>query len=221
MNIWNKEDPLHRMQGETIRANQALKDYANLGASRSISKLWRSYLESIAAGGNPPSKNQCVMLQWSVKYRWQDRVGDWQELQQRDVTAFNLQRYEAMQKRVLTLGEALMAKAEEMAKWPIARSKTLKDGITHIIEPAKWDFSTASQYVKTVHELFALISGKPTAHLKIEDIEHMTDEQLREYLSKRVRNRTEGTGASLAGSGTPGDESAGDSEPDPASGTIH
>jgi len=221
MSIWDKEDPLRRMQGETIRANQALKDYANLGLGRSLTKLAHTYVERAIHGGVPPTKHRTVLAGWSAKFFWQERVGDWQQADQEIAAIRMAARYQEMQQRILTLSEALMQKAEEMAKWPIARQRTQKDGVSITIEPAKWDFGTPAQFVKTTHELFALINGKPTAHLKIEDIEHMTDDQLREYLSKRVRNRTEGTGESLAGSGTPGNEPAGDSEPDPSSGTIH
>ncbi len=224
MNGWDKEDPLRRIEGETVRANQALKDYASLGAGRTVNKLLDKYKNHVIVGENPPSRNYMVMARWSTKYFWLDRVGAWQDLQQKEAQTFNAARYEAMQQRVLTLGEALMKKAEEMIKWPIEKEEQeiSSDGHTIIIKkyPAKWEFTTPAQFVKVTHELFALINGKPTAIHKF-DLDKMNDDQLREYLGKNARRGLEAVRESLEGSGTPGNESSGDPESDPESSTVH
>ena len=94
---WDDSDPLRRGGKETIRANQALRDYAEMGIIRSLAKLIRLYRvhqeEYKEYLDNPgiwplsklipkavPSRNRSVITEWSTKYHWRERTGRWEEL---------------------------------------------------------------------------------------------------------------------------------------------
>jgi hypothetical protein len=74
--IYNPEDPLARCAGESRRANQALRDYVDMGAGRSLTKLYSLYRDRIATGyqPKPPSSRLPTLKTWSTNYGWQARL---------------------------------------------------------------------------------------------------------------------------------------------------
>jgi hypothetical protein len=70
-------DPLATCEGETERANAALRDYAAMGPGRSLGKLARRYATaggSRAKRGQPPTARLATLESWSARYAWRARV---------------------------------------------------------------------------------------------------------------------------------------------------
>lgn len=101
--IFDRESPLERSGRESLRANQALRDYALMGPGRSLRKLLRQYREqsesrarALAAGGlrqpgeslaEPPTLREASLMTWSAAYAWQERVATWDALLDAQVRA--------------------------------------------------------------------------------------------------------------------------------------
>jgi hypothetical protein len=71
---WDKDNPLARIPRETPNANQALRDYVAMGATRSLSKLYEKY--QALNFENCPSRRMQTLKQWSSKFFWQARLSD-------------------------------------------------------------------------------------------------------------------------------------------------
>lgn len=79
-NSFSELPPLHRRPGESLRANQALRDYALLGPGRSIRKLLEKYKSSKnPPGSTPPTLRQGTIEKWSSQFSWQARVAAWEQ----------------------------------------------------------------------------------------------------------------------------------------------
>ena len=88
MPAWNKDDPLERAiaedgRRETKRANQAFRDYALMGAGRSLGKLF-----AIFSTTRPPDAHQILVTKslntlktWSTDFFWVARANRFDELQ--------------------------------------------------------------------------------------------------------------------------------------------
>lgn len=68
---YDPDDPLARQKGESKRANQALRDYAYMGAARSLPKLLSRYRLSTEP---QPTKSLPTLKTWSDRLQWQARV---------------------------------------------------------------------------------------------------------------------------------------------------
>lgn len=79
---FDEEDPLAPVDGESVRASQALKDYALMGAGRSLKALHKRYelmdaewkKNKLGPVQAPPTTRWMTLSNYSVKYRWQERV---------------------------------------------------------------------------------------------------------------------------------------------------
>ena len=78
---FDPERPLERCQGESKRANLALRDYCIMGGGRSISKLLKRYLA--ATDQQPPTRREPTLKTWSARFRWQARLALWENTQQK------------------------------------------------------------------------------------------------------------------------------------------
>ncbi len=86
-----REKPLDRCQGEGLRANIALHDYAFMGPGRSLRKLLAIYVrrqnDDKANTGviqEPPTQRFTTLDHWSSHYKWQERIAAWETIQQRE-----------------------------------------------------------------------------------------------------------------------------------------
>jgi hypothetical protein len=75
---WDADNPLDAITGETVKANQALRDYAAMGAGRSIAKLIERYRTVPNAS---PTRREPTLKTWSVKFHWQARLADYIRVQ--------------------------------------------------------------------------------------------------------------------------------------------
>lgn len=109
MIIWNRDDPLEpatseKGQIENKRANQALRDYAYLGTSRSFEKLRGHYTGGAPGTLRPcPTKSSNTMKKWSLAFAWVERVNRWDELERARAQA----NYEARRAEIMQTGLAL------------------------------------------------------------------------------------------------------------------
>src|SRR5689334_17099013 len=78
---FNIEDPLAPVDGEPIRANRALRDYALMGSRRSIKALLDRYVimedewsKNKTRIDRPPTVRWMTLSNYSVKYRWVERA---------------------------------------------------------------------------------------------------------------------------------------------------
>jgi hypothetical protein len=70
---FDKESPLNRIKGETIKAHKALMDYFLLkGAKRSLDKLRQKYVKTTL--NEPPTIHLRTLQTWSARYHWQARI---------------------------------------------------------------------------------------------------------------------------------------------------
>jgi hypothetical protein len=76
------EDPLAPVYNETARANKALRDYALMGAGRSLHGLENRYIAMEAECKKnparhlekPPTTRWMTIGNWSSQFRWQERI---------------------------------------------------------------------------------------------------------------------------------------------------
>lgn len=93
------QPPLCREKGETTKANKALRDYAQMGVSRSLHKLLQTYIKSGML--NTPTTCLRTLANWSVKYRWQERCQTFDDLErQKEARAFEQAQWDWRQKRL-------------------------------------------------------------------------------------------------------------------------
>lgn len=72
---YSKEDPLKKVAGETIRANEALRIYVDLGPKRSIINVVQLW------GKNKSRTTKTTLYDWSRKFAWKERAAAWIDLQ--------------------------------------------------------------------------------------------------------------------------------------------
>ena len=81
---WDPGQPLKRGKGESARANAALVDYALMGPGRSLRRLHTRYSKQTAnkeQTEKPPTTQWSTLAGWSFRYRWQERVARFDELE--------------------------------------------------------------------------------------------------------------------------------------------
>lgn len=158
---WDPNDPLARMSGERTDANQALNDYALMGAGRSLAKLCDWYrgqrVGNVGAGsgGGPPAQPPTTRLPtleaWSARYDWQRRVAAWQAIEAAKERELWEQRRREWRERAFELAQKLADKAEEMLKRPVPN------------EPTGWNFNTPPQMLAVADKLARLAAEMDTA----------------------------------------------------------
>lgn len=104
----NTPQPWERQQGETSKAYEGFCAYRDLGPNRSIAKA-----------GQLLGKNQTTLEQWSAKYEWVKRAGEWDTEQDRIARQAQLEEIKKMRVRHAKLAEAMLMKAAKaLARLP-------------------------------------------------------------------------------------------------------
>lgn len=111
---WLRTDPLARVEPETLPANNALRDYANMGPGRSLTKL----LDRYRSVSDPcPTKRRPTLVEWSTRFDWQGRVTAHDGRQQAALAAAALdQRMKAQAKRIQVLEAAQGVVTEKLVE---------------------------------------------------------------------------------------------------------
>src|SRR5689334_4621333 len=78
---FDHDNPLAQAKGESGVANRALHDYAIMGVRRSLHQLEERYklmeeewTKNKSRVPRPPTTTWMTISNWSVMYRWQERV---------------------------------------------------------------------------------------------------------------------------------------------------
>lgn len=81
--VFDIDDPLARIPGESKRANSALRDYFFMGDGRSLRKLLEIYKEQSLNNSltTPPALRFITLANWSSSYFWQDRISRMTEIE--------------------------------------------------------------------------------------------------------------------------------------------
>lgn len=122
MNVANREiffdpeAPLKRAKDESLRANQALRDYALMGPGRSIRKLCEQYRNRNPGNQKTaiPTSRVGTLLLWSSTYRWQDRIAQWELLQAQEAERHWAERRKQLREEEWDLGSKLLELAKNM-----------------------------------------------------------------------------------------------------------
>lgn len=194
---FDPDNPLALCSGEPGYANQALNDYALMGAVRSLTGLIASYQSAPEPG---PSLRLATIKGWSGRYAWQERVTAFDEQQRaaeraRAVALWQA-RKEATRERYYSMSERLADRAIEMLGFPLAtveRTEKVRqgaDGRSTIIEqtvikPSKWAVRDAALIADVAVKLARLSAEMETDRsllilegLTPKDLDDMSMEQL-------------------------------------------
>ena len=171
-NTFDAENPLDRLPGESLRANQALRDYTLMGAGRSIRKLQARYKNH---GGSVPTRGLKTLLVWSSQHHWQARVAEWERLQARAEEAEWIDRRRQVREDEWKLGSDLLGLARsilaEGPKFLTTTRRVTKDGREIITMALDGKFMV--QLTELAAKLRRLSAEMETDHQR-----HSIDEQI-------------------------------------------
>jgi hypothetical protein len=107
---FDRDDPLAPMEGETVRAIEALHQYVALGPARSLEELRRKTGKS----------SDRYLQHWSSRWRWQDRISAWV----RTVGRANTERIAEMQAQesFAAIQQLKRIAAEAFAAWEASKA---------------------------------------------------------------------------------------------------
>jgi len=171
---WDKETPLARIKGETIKANTALYDYALMGKGRSLFKLWERYTHQESTEVTP-TRTLRTLKGWSTKYAWQDRVAAFQ--QQQD--AEEAEKWKARQLETRQAewddAQALRKRADQMDQFPLPRiekvEEVYEDGrpkSVTIVNPTGWGQGDIARNRQAASKLARLAAEMETDSKKLD-----------------------------------------------------
>lgn len=152
---------------ETPRARAAFTDYVSLGDGRSLERLLERY-QSVS--GTWPTRRLNTLKQWSAAHNWQVRIAALIEQQEAEAAEHWARVREEHRNRMLLTGQALLGRADEMLRWPIAtRTVTQGENGEQIVTltPARWSFSDAARMVEVADKLVRLAAEMDLDRIKV------------------------------------------------------
>lgn len=183
--LWNYDNPLQRCpeMGESRAANQGLRDYALMGARRSLRELADRYklYSSEPQAKNPPTRKAATLFAWSARFDWVARVNRNDELEQERTIEEWRERQSEIRDQGWKMGQALLKRAEKMLAFPLSKSTTERiekekteegDIIVHkhiTVEPTTWTDRTIYSMAKVANELCRLAAEMETDRIKVDD----------------------------------------------------
>lgn len=184
-----QEHAFDRLPKESTKAWEAFVYYRNLGSDRSLDKVRRQYSDK-------PSY-MALVARWSSRYSWVKRArafDDYIERKSRIQLESRLPLWEARREASLEANLLLAAqirnRLQEMINHPLLRQVTRVEGekTVHVTEPAGWTWNTIVNGAKAVAELEAgtIAEGLMEADLESFDVESATEEELREFINRRL-----------------------------------
>ncbi|MCL4296167.1 MAG: hypothetical protein KJ077_10585 [Anaerolineae bacterium] len=194
---YDPQDPTAKVEEETDRANEALRDYCLMGAGRSLRGLVKMYEQQMADNPRyrPPSTAFSTIATWSAAFQWVARANDYDRLERESRMQLRQKRIEQWEEKAWEAASALMDKASQMLKFPIIQTTTT-DGKT-TVEPARWNMDTIPRLVQVADRMARLSTGSETEIQKIrfdwrdtlpqgvkpEDVEALLDEMAAQVLA--------------------------------------
>lgn len=159
---FDPEEPLKIGRGESLRSNQALRDYALAGPSRSIRKMCGFYDNQ----SQKPTRRLSTLLLWSRRYHWQERIVRWEYLQaQEDERQWNERRRKVREDewnlgtKLLELAREILAESPKFIK---TSRRVTRDGLEIITLALDGKFLV--QLAEMSAKLRRLATGMETEH---------------------------------------------------------
>jgi hypothetical protein len=186
--LWNYDNPLQRCpeMGESRAANQGLRDYALMGARRSLRKLLEQY-SNVPPTKKPPTRYFHTLATWSNKYDWVVRVNRHDELEQDRAIEQWRERQSEIRDQGWDIGQALLKRAEKMLTFPLSKSTTEREEVSpdgtvihqHItIEPTTWTDGTIYSMAKVANEICRLSAKMETENVQVAVVNKFTADDL-------------------------------------------
>jgi hypothetical protein len=156
---WDRADPLAQAAGESRRANQALRDYAAMGAGRSLRRLHERYVQQPSnnppTGFHAPTTSFTTLSTWSLKHDWTARVERWDGLAAQEAEAAWRARREEEREEEWQLTRALFRRARDMLDYPLMVEVEQEDG-TKVQRPTNWRMADAARFIELAAKLARL-----------------------------------------------------------------
>ncbi|MEE9401235.1 MAG: hypothetical protein V3V32_04370 [Dehalococcoidia bacterium] len=136
-------DPLIRISGESKRGNQALRDYALMGAGRTLRSLHERYYQQQTSGGlaKPPTINLRTLFDWSQKFSWQNRVAVFDADVQYRARVAHIEGVQEMNERHVAsarnVRDLIMKRLQQWQEHGIPRDAKFKDVVHALVEASK------------------------------------------------------------------------------------
>lgn len=195
--LWNYDNPLQRCpeMGESRAANQGLRDYALMGARRSLRKLLERYRQLVNEDStkSPPTRKWTTLAAWCQRLDWVARVNRNDELEQARAIEQWRERQSEIRSQGWEMGQALLRRAEKMLAFPLSKSTTEREEVgpdgnvitQHItIEPTTWTDGTIYSMAKVANELCRLAAEMETENVQVSVVDKFTADDLAAASSK-------------------------------------
>lgn len=131
---WDSENPLKPVDGESRAANAGLNDYAHMGFSRGLERLYEKYLQM----DDPPTTSRNTIFGWSKKYDWVDRSKAYDEIQRNlDEQVWRERRDEVRQKEwdnFDKLQDIVSAILENVPSFVKRKEKIIEKGSAQVVD---------------------------------------------------------------------------------------
>ena len=157
--VWDRTNPLAQARGESKVANQALRDYAHMGAGRSLRKLHELYIKR--ASSNPladsmaPTTRIATLNTWSFRFDWPARADRFDALAALDAEAAWRKRREEEREEEWQAARTLFRRARNMLEFPLVVEVEQEDG-TKIERLTNWRMADAARFVDLAAKLARL-----------------------------------------------------------------
>lgn len=162
------------------REDESAPAFAAFVAFRDMEPAKRSLVDAyrIAKGKPEARQGPGTWNTWRHKFTWDARSAAWDDhlvaeeleaiaAQRRRDAALWERRREKLRQDTHEISQALLRKAEDMLKYPLAQKTTTtsEDGktITTIVEPVRWNLRDVARFLDTANEVGRLAADLPTA----------------------------------------------------------
>jgi hypothetical protein len=216
--MFDTDNPLNRILGESKQANKALMDYAEMGGRRSIRDLFEFYSKqklSENQADNPPTGKISTLWTWSARHKWQERVARFDEIEKREREQKRIQEREErrrlleeadwedgqqLRQRVLEFLEELpkFLKTSEQTKVEEVIDKVTGQSIKQVTKVIVTKLNTSlpqlAQAMKVASELQRMATDSPTSRTEHTESGEVSDARERlisklDSIAERIRQK--------------------------------
>jgi hypothetical protein len=175
---FDREHPLDRIDGESLRANTAFRDYVFEGPGRSVRKLLAVYekrVQSVSkasaendadfSAGDIPTLRLPTLFKWSTRFFWQERIDAFEVLRAREKQQRWAERVEALEEREWKIGNAFLDLVEAgLAEGPkfVRTHRRIVKATNQEIITMQHDLLGINTSAKTGDQMLRLAAGMDT-----------------------------------------------------------
>ncbi len=164
---WDADNPLDAITGEQATFNQALRDYAAMGAGRSLAKLCERYQKvSKSSPEQPPTRRLPTLKGWSVKFHWQARILDYVRVKDLEREQRRAERRQQLEDDDWATGDDLRKVARGLLSLLARKTKAVSDKEGDI-DDTNVTSAQITQALKIGSELQRLSTNEPTANINL------------------------------------------------------